>query len=65
MKTIMGKSALMAGILALTIAIPAANAASDKTDKAEIYRLLELFLRRELFNLEDYVEVERHRYLRT
>jgi carboxyl-terminal processing protease len=39
----MGKSALMAGILALTIAIPAANAASDKTDKAEIYRLLELF----------------------
>ena len=42
MKTIMGKSALMAGILALTIAIPAANAASDKTDKAEIYRLLEL-----------------------
>ena len=43
MKTIMGKSALMAGILALTIAIPAANAASDKTDKAEIYRLLELF----------------------
>lgn len=43
MKTIFSGSALIAGILALTIAIPAADAASDKTDKAEIYRLLELF----------------------
>jgi carboxyl-terminal processing protease len=43
MKTIFSGSALMAGILSLIIALPAANAASDKTDKAEIYRLLELF----------------------
>ena len=33
---------LLATVLT-TIAIPAADAASDKTDKAEIYRLLELF----------------------
>ena len=46
MKTIFGGSALAAGIMALMIAVPVAEAATDKTektDKAEIYRLLELF----------------------
>jgi len=43
MKKIFNGSALVAGIMALMTAVPAANAQTDKTDKMEIYRLLELF----------------------
>ena len=43
MKSIFSGSALVAGIMALMSVVPTADAAADKTDKAEIYRLLELF----------------------
>jgi carboxyl-terminal processing protease len=43
MKTIFNGPALVAGIMALMTVVPAADAAPDKTDKTEIYRLLELF----------------------